>query len=209
MDFAGPIPFKDNIQSNCILVTVDRLFRNRHTESFNNYDTKTAIDYLDSYCKVHGIPRSIRCDQAQAFKAREFEIYCKNKNIILILAPVGDHRGTGMVEGQIQTIKQRLAVLNIDPIWTQATLSKRLANIIENIRLNPNATTQSSPFEAHFGRKPNTEISNIVTKPSNKNLSYNITFELFGQKDPEARCFHQRRDVALRRPFKGQSRHRL
>ena len=172
MDFAGPIPFKDNALSNYILVTVDRLSRYPHAEVFNNCDSKTAIEYLDSYFKVHGIPRSIRCDQAQAFKAREFEIYCKNKNTKLILAPAGDHRGTGMVERLIQTIKRRLAVLDIDSKWTKRTLSQRVANVIENIRLIPNATTKTSPFEAHFGRKPNTEISNIVTKPSHKNLTY-------------------------------------
>ena len=167
MDFAGPIPFKDNTLSNYILVTVDRLSRYPHAEVFNNCDSKTAIEYLDSYCKVHGIPRSIRCDQA-----REFEIYCKNKNIKLILAPAGDHRGTGMVERLIQTIKRRLAVLDIDSKWIQTTLSQRVANLIENIRLIPNATTKTSPFEAHFGRKPNTEVSNIITKPSHKNLTY-------------------------------------
>ena len=183
MDFAGPIPFKDNALSNYILVTVDRLSRYPHAEVFNNCDSKTAIEYLDSYCKVHGIPRSIRCDQAQAFKAREFEIYCKNKNIKLILAPAGDHRGTGMVERLIQTIKRRLAVLDIDSKWTQTTLSQRVANIIENIRLIPNATTKTSPFEAHFGRKPNTEISNIVTKQ--KLNIQKITFELFRQENPE------------------------
>ena len=77
-----------------------------------------------------------------------------------------------MVERLIQTIKRRLAVLDIDSKWTQTTLSQRVANIIENIRLIPNATTKASPFEAHFGRKPNTEISNIITKPSHKNLTY-------------------------------------
>ena len=173
MDFAGPIPFKQNTLSNYNLVTVDRLSRYPHAKSFRNCDTKTAIDYLDGYCGIHVIPWSIRCDQAQAFKAREFEIYCKNKSIKLKLAPTGDHRGTGMVKTLIQTIKRRLAVLDIDPKWTQTTLSEGVANIIENIRLIPNATTKISPFEAHFGRKPNTEISNIVTKPSRKNLSYN------------------------------------
>ena len=79
-------------------------FNNPHAKIFNNCDTNTAIEYLESYCKVHGIPRSIRCDQAQALKAKEFDIFCKNKNIKLILAPAGDHRGTGMVERIIQTI---------------------------------------------------------------------------------------------------------
>ena len=81
MDFSGPIPFKDNALFNYILVTVDRLSRYPHAEVLNNCDSKTAIDYLDSYCKVHEIPRLIRRDQAQAFKARKFKIYCKNKNI--------------------------------------------------------------------------------------------------------------------------------
>ena len=176
MDFAGPIPFKNNTQNNYILVTVDRLSRFPHAETFNNCDTNTAIEYLESYCRLHGIPRSIRCDQAQAFKAKEFELFCKNRNIKLILAPAGDHRGTRMVERLIQTIKRRLAVLDIDPNWSTVTLANRVANIIENIRLIPNSTTKITPFKAHFGRKPNTEISNITTKPSKHNLTYkNIT----------------------------------
>ena len=98
MDFAGTIPFKKYTQNNYISVTVDRLSRFPHAEIFNNCDTNTAIEYLESYCRLHGIPRSIRCDQAQAFKAKEFELFCKNRNLKLILAPAGDHRGTGMVE---------------------------------------------------------------------------------------------------------------
>ena len=79
MDFAGPIPFKESTQNNYILVTVDRLSRYPHAETFHNCDTETALDYPERYCKQHGIPRSIRCDQAKAFKAKEFEIFCKNK----------------------------------------------------------------------------------------------------------------------------------
>ena len=67
MDFAGPFPYKNNTQNNYILVTVDRLSRYPHADIFNKCDTNTAIEYFESYCKVHGIPRSIRCDQAQAF----------------------------------------------------------------------------------------------------------------------------------------------
>ena len=73
-----------------------------------------------------------------------------------------------MVEKLIQTIKKRLAVLEIDPNWSNATLANSLANIIENITLIPNITTKISPFEAPFGRKPNTELSNITTKASQK-----------------------------------------
>ena len=172
MDFAGPIPYKNSTQIIYILVTVDRLSRFPHRETFHNCDTETAIDYLGKNCELPGIPRSIRCDQAQAFKAKKFDLFCKNKNIKLILAPAGDHRGTGMVERLIQTIKRLLAVLDIDPNWSSETLSSRLANIIENFRLIANRTTKINPFEAHFGRKPNTALSNMLKKRSTKNLSY-------------------------------------
>ena len=130
--------------------------------------------YLEKYCKLNGIPRSIRCDQAQAFKAKEFDIFCKNKNIKLILAPAGDHRGTGMVESLIQTIKRRLAVLDTDPNWSSETLSSRLANIIENRRLIPNRTTKITPFEAHFCRKPNTALLNMLTSTKKSKIYKNI-----------------------------------
>ena len=170
MDFAGPIT--NNNRDTYILVTVDRYSRYPHAEIYNNCDTNTAINYLKDYIKFHGIPRSLRCDQAQAFKAKNSEIFCKDNNIRLILAPAGDHRGTGMVERLIQTIKRRLAAINADNNWSKETLANKISAIIENIKLIPNTTTKITPFEAHFGRKPNTQTSNIVTHPHNKNLSY-------------------------------------
>ena len=40
------------------------------------------------------------------------------------------------------------------------------------MKLISNRITKITPFEAHFGRKPNTALSNIVTKPTKHNLSY-------------------------------------
>ena len=46
----------------------------------------------------HGVPRNIRCDQAQGFRAKIFLLYCKNNHIKLKFAPVDDHHSIGMVE---------------------------------------------------------------------------------------------------------------
>ena len=46
------------------------------------------------------------------------------------------------------------------------------AHIVENIKLISNTTTRVTPFKAHFSRPPNTPLSNILTKPSSKNLNY-------------------------------------
>ena len=68
-------------------------------------------------------------------------------------------------------------------MWSSETLSARIASIIENIRLIPNKTTKVTPFEAHFGRKPNTELSILLTKPSTKNLS---------DKQLKSKCLHKK-----------------
>ena len=77
-----------------------------------------------------------------------------------------------MVERLIQKLKRRLAVLDIDQLWSSKTLSSRIASVIGNIRLISNKTTKITPFEAHFGRKPNTELANMITKPSIRSLPY-------------------------------------
>ena len=90
LDFAGPIPFREHKQNHYILVSVDQLTRYPYAEVFKDCDIQTELNCLEEYCRFHGIPRSLRCDQAQAFKAREFELVCKNKKIKLILTPAGD-----------------------------------------------------------------------------------------------------------------------
>ena len=171
IDFIGPT--LDNNKYTYILVSVDRFSRYPHAKAYHNCNTERAIEFLKSYMTFHGIPRSLMCDQAQAFKSKNFEIFCKENNIKLILAPAGDHRGTGLVERMIQTIKRRLSAIIIDPKWDKETLADKITHIIENIRLIPNTTTRITPFEAHFGRTANTQLTNILKKPNRKNLSYN------------------------------------
>ena len=78
-----------------------------------------------------------------------------------------------MVERLIQTIKRKLGVMTIHPLWSSEDISTIVANVIQSKRLIPNRVTKIAPFEANFGRKPNTALSNIVTKPNKHNLSYN------------------------------------
>ena len=147
MDFAGPIT--NNNKDIYILVTIDRYSRYPHAITYDNCDTDTAISYLKEYIKIHGIPRTVRCDHAHAFKAKIFEIFCKDNNIRLILALTGDHRGTGMVERLIQTIKRKLGAINVDNNWSKETLASKISAIIENIKLIPNTTTKKLHHSKH------------------------------------------------------------
>ena len=77
------------------------------------------------------------------------------------------------MERLIQTIKNRLACIKEEKLATHAFHVKHaLKIIIHQLRICKQRTTKISPFEAHFGRKPNTPLSVIATKPNLMNLSY-------------------------------------
>ena len=98
----------------------------------------------------------------------------------IIEAPVNDHRAIGLVERLIQTIKNRLACIKEEKSSTNAFHVKHaLMIIIHQLRICKRRTTKISPFEAHFGRKPNTPLSVISTKPKLSNLTYEKTINYY------------------------------
>ena len=50
-----------------------------------------------------------------------------------------------------------------------------MAELIKTLRITPHATTKITPFEAHYGRKPNTPLTSICTTPKISNLSWENT----------------------------------
>ena len=106
---------------------------------------------------MHGIPKSIRTDHGIGFKSALLKEFCKNLGIDHILCPVGDHHGCGLVERTIQTIKRRLGTEAFIPQYK--VLNSVLYTILDDRRKFKHATLKKSPFEIHFGRKPNTEFS--------------------------------------------------
>ena len=86
---------------------------------------------------------------------------------------MNDHRAIGLVERLIQTIKNRLACIKEEKSSTNAFHVKHaLMIIIHQLRICKQRTTKISPFEAHFGRKLNTPLSVISTKPKLSSLTY-------------------------------------
>ena len=174
LDFAEPLPDENN-KDVYILVGVDRFSRFPSAKIVANNKADTIIKFMQTHFVNHGVPRNIRCDQAQGFRAKKFMIYCKSKNIKLIFAPVDDHRSMGMVERLIRTLKTRLSIMKINKNNTPYKLASDVAELIKTLRITPHATTKNTPFEAHYGRKPNTPLTNICTTPKISNLSWENT----------------------------------
>ena len=129
------------------------------------------MKFLQEYVLLHGIPRSIRLDQARCQTGNQIKALCSQNNIQLIEAPIHDHRAIGPAERLIQTIKNHLDCIKTTA-RNQFNLKASIHSIIYQLRICRQKTIKISPFEAHFGRKANTPLSNISTKPDPKNLTY-------------------------------------
>ena len=120
---------------------------------------------------LHGIPRSIRLDQARCQTGNQIKAFCSQNNIQLIEAPIHDHRAIGFVERLMQTIKSRLACIKT-AAQKQFNLKAWINSINYQLRICRQKTLNISPFEAHFGRKANTPVNNISTESDPNSLTY-------------------------------------
>ena len=76
------------------------------------------------YIETHGIPRSIRLDQAKCLVGNQVKTFGNKNNIDIIEAPVNDHRAIGLVERLFQTIKNRSSTAPV-PAAQQTRTSDR------------------------------------------------------------------------------------
>ena len=153
LDFAGPI-LDEKGSKIFLLVAINRFFKFPSVLISKATGTKKVFKFLDSYIGVHGLPHSIRTDHGSGFKNYLVQDFCSNRGIKHFLSPVGDHRGSGLVERSIQTIKRKLGVAQLDPNFKN--LKDTTHQILEDIRKSNHSVLKKSPFELHFGQKPNT-----------------------------------------------------
>ena len=175
IDFAGPIN-NEKEHEIYILTCIDRFSKYPSAELVDNANASNVKKFLDNYIQLHGVPRSLRIDQARCLIGNQVKNFCMKNNITLIPAPANDHRAIGLVERLIGTIKQRLACIKeANKELNSFTIKAALKSIIYQLRICKHKTTKLSPFESHFGRKANTPLSNISTQPKSSDLSYEKT----------------------------------
>ena len=170
IDFAGSIT-NDKEKDIYFLTCIDRYSKYPTVRIFDNANGVNVVKFLRDYAYTHGIPRTIRLDQATCLVGKQITNYCNENNIKILDAPVGDHRAIGLVERMIQKIKRRLFCMKAENKDMFST-SKAIKQIVFDLRLRKQKTTKITPFEAHFGRPANTPLRNISTVPSSLYLFY-------------------------------------
>ena len=172
IDFGGPI-FDEKGNEVYFLAAIDRFSKYPTAYIYDKSNGPNVLKFLDMYIEIHGISRSIRLDQAKCLVGNQVKTFCNKNNIDIIEAPKNDHRAIGLVERPIQTIKNRLACIKEENLPTRAFHVKHaLKIIIHQLQICKQRTTKTSPFEPHFGRKSNTPLSVIASRPILSNLTY-------------------------------------
>ena len=185
LDYKGPLPNSagNNIKK---LVATDRY--SKYPSAMNTRSTggKKIIKFLKTYIQHHSIPSSIKTDQYSGFKNKLVRAFCNDKKISQIFCPVGDHRGCGLVERSIQAIKRRLGASRLNPDFSN--VHDTIRHFFEDIRVTIKSVTGFPPFELHFGRPPNAELSLAAERLSSR---VNLDNQ---QLEPDLLTAEQRRD---------------
>ena len=124
-----------------------------------NSGREKIIKFLNNYIHQHSIPKILRTDQYSGFENAKLAEFCKSKGINQEFCPLGYHRCCGLVVRRIQTIKRKLDTMLLDPNFEGTQSAGK--SILEDIQITRHSTLKNSPFELHYGRKPNTEWSNF------------------------------------------------
>ena len=129
IDFGGPI-FDERGNEVHFLAAIDRFSEYPTAYIYDKANGPNVLKFLDMYIETHGIPRSIRLDQAKCLVGNQVKTFCNKNKIDIIEALVNDHRAIGLVERLIQTIKKRLACIKGEILSTRAFHVKHALKII-------------------------------------------------------------------------------
>ena len=202
IEFGGPI-YNEKSQEVSFLACIDRCSKFPTVDVFDRANADNILKFLQECVLLHGIPRSIILDQARCQTGHQIKAFCSQNNTQLIEALIHDHRAIGLVERLIQTIKNCLACIQT-AAQTQFTLKASINSIIYQLRICRQKTINISPFEAHFGRKANTPLSNISTKPDPNSLTYKRILNKYLDLETLGRT-----NFGRKLGCRGQKRHRI
>ena len=152
-----------------LILSIDRYSKWQSASICKHTDRETAVNLLEQNIQLNGIPKTIRTDNATAFTGRLFCDFCKNRYIKLIYGIPYIHTPTGLVKRGVRTLKENL----LTNIKAGERFGKALDLSLDVVRKTPQTKPIKSAFELHYGRKPNTEVTNLLSLDTLKNLTKN------------------------------------
>ena len=138
---------------------------------------------------MYGIPEKIKLDKGGAFISKDYTEFCKSKNIEIEYCTPRRHTGTGAVERAIKTMKN-VILANLEDNLRLTECENRALKVI---RFRIHTGLKLTPFELHHGRKPRTQLTNLV-KDGKSFLSDWTELSVSAEKKPKIPIYVSRNE---------------
>ena len=148
-DFLGPLPNGDNI-----LVVVDYHSRFYEVRFMKTINSESTIDALSDIFYTHGLPRTLKTDNATTFTSTQFRDYCDHQGIKHLRITPRWPQANGEVERQNSSLMKRIEIAYSENKNYKGEV-KRYITAYRNI---PHPATGKSPAELLYGRKIRTKL---------------------------------------------------
>ena len=158
IDFTGRLYNKRINRDVQILIAIDRFSKWPTVKTCKTAETKEVINFLTNNFTLYGIPEKIKSDKGGAFISKDYREFCKSRNIVIKYCTPRLHTGNRAVERAIQTLKN-LMLTNLEE---GIELNESINRALRVMRFTIHTGLKRTPFELHHGRKPRTELTNIV-----------------------------------------------
>ena len=158
IDFTGKLHNKNINRDVQILIAIDRFSKWPTVKICKTAETKEVINFLTNNFNLYGLPEKIKSDKGGAFISKEYREFCRSRNIEIEYCTPRLHTGNGAVERAIQTLKN-LMLTNLEE---GNELNESINRALRVMRFTIHTGLKRTPFELHHGRKPRTELTNIV-----------------------------------------------
>ena len=158
IDFTGELHNKNLNGEIQILIAVVKFSKLPTKKVCKTSKAKEVINFLTSNFILYGIPEKVKSDRGGAFISKEYKQFCKDRNIEIEYCTPRMHTGNGVVERSIQTLKN-LIITNLED---GKNLTESINRALRVMRFTIHTGLKITPFELHHGRKPRTELTNII-----------------------------------------------
>ena len=157
LDFLGPL-ISEKVKVRFILVAIDNCSKWIWTNFTKSCSSKAGIKLLNRIIGDNGLSKSIKTDNATAFKSGEFKKFTAANPISHKLSTLYVYTPIGTVERNRRTLENHIKTYLIE----KNNLRKAVDRAIRLRRFTVSKSTGATPFEIHFGRKPRSIFDNLL-----------------------------------------------
>lgn len=122
-------------------------------------DTEGVIESIKEFCSTHGLFQSLVTDNATAFTAKYFKVFCDVNHITHMTSPAHHPQSNGLAERAVGIVKDNLKKFRVEN--RTGSLTKQLVNFHFSQHTTPLSSCNKSPADLIFNRKITTHLSQL------------------------------------------------